>query len=724
MSTSTSIPQQAGPSVVAHVVVVGFHAQLGNRIEFAYPRLRGDPILRSPRIWDTSDISAEAASPTIVRRATPTHQHKFDTPQKDSDSDVPASPVSDWGVLPEEWAFLPFMAMPDGVHDHDHDLVFFTLPPDVHCVACFRQVDADAAKTHSAASGRSYENSVAARGSVQKSIVLLCRRPLFGVLAERLIPAVRAYFDQADFANTDVLASLFHSLNVSLSRPSLANSDTLFHGLDLRSLIRRLGPQTLAVLKLIMLECRVIIYSQPVSHASNAAIALASIFPGALDAIAPSLRPLDNEKPELAKLGLPLSLFGPSDRIILQPYAPLPLVSDLIPNFSARGCLIATSHNVGLLLSNTAAVAARKAATARRTSNIGVSPLDVIARVPLPSETTPLAIPDGPPNPSANVTPEFGVPSNGDGAAAPSPSARRMSGLRTASPSRGRGGVPVVDALVNMANGKVSVSALLEPICRITRQERRFMRDLMVAANSSSGSTSSSGTTGPFIGSDDYIRGRLRDYLAQFLRSVATVPGVIGGPIGAETWSAELVEAFQLSGFEAYNEQFVKAWLTTRNGAQWARRCDGSVACMTGPPAPELEESFEDALPSVERVAAGLSGLRQNVAEFGRFSSAVSAKAAEGLSSFFKRIELEVAKMDSAVEAATGVGAFGARPRGTVITSRPEPQEGRASDKEVSASGMNGAGVEAKPAVASSNKSVERPALDAESDGDLSDAQR
>ncbi|PXF43864.1 Late secretory pathway protein AVL9-like [Gracilariopsis chorda] len=619
--------QPSEGSVVAHVVVVGFHAQLGHRIEFAYPRLRGTPILRSPKISDTSDISADV-SPTISRRLSTEFLKDL----------KPLDNSANWGTLPPEWALMPLMALPDGVHDHHEDLVFFTLPPEVHCVSCFRQVAAVDAKTHSASAGTAYEQGVAARGSVQKSVVLLCRRPLFGVLADRLEPAVRAYFDQADFARTDVLLSLYHSLNVSLSRPSLNRADTLFHGLDLRAIIRRLGPQTLAVLKLIMLERRVIVYSQPVHHASNAVIALASVFPGALDSISPTYPPL--EIVDKYGVGFPLSLFAPKGRVVLQPHAPLPLISELIPNNVSNACLLGTSHNVGLLLSSTAASAARRAAAARKSASASAErPLEITQ-----SHSAPVRMVTPDRNRSStslahsrpSISPFTPVLSNNSNTAESSALADRASG-----------GVPIVDALVNLSSGKVSVSGVLEPLCRITRQERRFMRDLMVSAASSSASVSASGSTGRFIGSDDYIRERLREYLTKFLRSVAAVSGVRGGPVVGETYSAEMVNDFDLSKFEPYNTQFAHAWMTTRNAGVWSRSCPVQPPGFVPPPKPEVDESLiDEPLIPVDKVAAGWSGLRQNVAEFGRFSSFVSSKAAEGISSLFKRLEQEVGRMD------------------------------------------------------------------------------
>lgn len=724
-------------SIVAHVVVVGFHAQLGNRIEFAYPRLRGDPVLRSPKVTDTSDISSDSTTPTLSHQRQRIRDiHSFavssvHTAQSSSPSIPPQRPpppsqtnraddyskpvlqtsklapatstntlpsplssnsdVHTWGILPDEWTFLPFMALPDGAHDQAQDVVFFTLPPDVHCVSHFRQVHAHSAKTHSAsATTGSYERSVASRGSVQKSVVLLCRRPLFGALADRLIPAVRAYFEQADFADTHVLSSLYHSLNLSLStRPSLSSSpDTLFHGLDLRSLVRRLGPQLIAVIKLVLLERRVVIYSQPVRHASNAVVALASVFPGSLDTVAPTMRPLDVRQGDRAA-GLPLALFGQMDRVVLQPYAPLPLVSQLVPNNSKMGCLIGTSHNVGLLLSSTAAAHTRKAAAlrekiangeivpsseeeedddvvlskGRRRRENGKYDVSVAVKETVQEAMTGVVGPtkrqqqrmqqssSNPEQRSSHGRPPAPRPvqtTSLPGGSVSSKIATSTQLSRTMPPPGG--GVPIVDALVNLSTGRVSVSAALEPLCRVTAPERQLMRDLVVAASRTGASVSaaSGGSTGPFIGSDDYIRSRLRQYIVRLLQSMSSVPGMLGGPVGGETWSVEMAADFNLSPLHDYNEQFVRRWVTTANAAQWARACTNPPSIsVVPPPKPEVEPGLADE--TADRVAAGLSGLRRNVADIGRFSSIVSAKAAEGIAGIFKRIELEVAKMDTAV---------------------------------------------------------------------------
>uniref|UniRef100_A0A7S2ZDL5 AVL9/DENND6 domain-containing protein n=1 Tax=Rhodosorus marinus TaxID=101924 RepID=A0A7S2ZDL5_9RHOD len=327
MDKAGGIGQAFDGHLVGHVVVVGFHAQLGSQIEFSYPSLRGSPELRTPGLSDSQDVAGDP----VGRRATYASQ-----------------PRGDWGQLPEEWSFLPHLALPDGAHESEDDTVYFCLPRNIHCVACFRQTNAREAMTIDAGGGSEEDERIASRGSVQKSVVLMCKRPIYGILGERLGGVVRAYFDQGDFARTDVLAELFHSVNKSLSKPYWNNFSVLVHGLDLRTLVVTLKGDLLRVLKLILLEKRVVLVSQPVRAACNAVACLASVFPAAFDRMSPNEEALDSNIEDQA-IGLPLEILSERDNIIFQPYAHLPLINNLLLE-SSKGCVLGTSRNCGVFL--------------------------------------------------------------------------------------------------------------------------------------------------------------------------------------------------------------------------------------------------------------------------------------------------------------------------------------------------------------------------------------
>lgn len=487
---------------------------------------------------------------------------------------------------------------------------------------------------------------------------------------------MRRYFEQADFARTDALTDLFHKLNVSLSDPRIRMRSTLWHGVLLRELLLTVGPQTLAVVKLLLLEKRAVFYSQPVARASEAVVALASLLPGALDSIAPALSPID-VSPDDAEYALPLALFGSRDRVSFQPYAPLPVVSDLLRERGTNGgCLIGASHNVGVLLASTAANAARKgAATAAAATASKVRAGAAAADTSLPllhdSASLPaLGLSSGVRGANSVRDKEVGVVVKNGDASGPAtqrsdmlplensaPPPRAVSARRDEGSASNANRLPVVDALVNMTTGKVSVSSAIEPICRITRQERRLMKDLMVAASAplpafaTRCSRRDDDEDDAEPTSEDYIRARIREYLLCLLGSIADVPGVLGGPRGGETWSAELASHLDTSSLAEYNPLFVRAWLQTRNAAFWARRCEPRAAFHRPVPLPELHASLMDeALLPVERVTAGLNGLRQNVA-------LASSRAAEGLSSLFSQLEGQMVRLSSPAR-----GASAARP--------------------------------------------------------------
>lgn len=695
MATAPSPPDTAG-GLVAHLVIVGFHAKLGNRIEFAYPRLVGDGVLRPAETTDSLDISADPFSPSSSVRPYVTG---LTPPAAAGDSPFSAETPSpsaggrrgDWGTLPDEWRFLPFMALPDGAHDTSSDVVFFSLGPSVHCVACFRQAEAKGASSLSATRGRGYADGVAARGSVQKSVVLLCRAPLYGALAGALAPAVEAYFDQADFANTNGLAALFHALNRRHSPRSGLPAADPHRGLLLREVVRALGAHALAVLKLVLLERRVVLYATPASAASNAVVALASVFPGAIDA----------HSDEDGLHGLPLELFGPRDRVVLQPYAPLPHMAELLRTPAGQapaGCLVGTSHSVGMLLSSAASAAARGRSKEVPSTEI-LDPRNVAAAFLSPGKPERPRRPRvTPPAPLQEQTPP-GVRRGGDWAdnatgapeAPPRPPSLTRSSSAPSTPASasrlppapplapesppadsGGGRLPVVDALVNLSTGKVSVAGSLEPIVRCTRAERLLVRDLLAVSANLSGDEA-----------DAHVRSRLRLYLRSFLSSVATLPGVVGGPplVSARgfdpCWSSTEASSFHTKPVSGYNEKFVRAWLRTHNAAVWGRRVSPGAARLRPPPPPEmLVHSSSD-----EGAPAFLSPVEDLVAGLGGISSLVS----QGISSFFRGTTAEGAEASVTppvpVATASGNGANGAggrqRSARKAPPTRPHPPQAR-----------------------------------------------
>ncbi|XP_036183279.1 late secretory pathway protein AVL9 homolog isoform X5 [Myotis myotis] len=172
---------------VLHIVVVGFHHKKGCQVEFSYP-----PLIPG----DGHD------SPTI----------------------------------PEEWKYLPFLALPDGAHNYQEDTVFFHLPPrngngaTVYGISCYRQIEAKALKVR---------HADVTRETVQKSVCVLSK------------------------------LELYEHMNSSLGGTSLEGSQ-VYLGLSPRDLV-------------LHFRHKVLFYISPVNKLVGALMTVLSLFPGMIE---------------------------------------------------------------------------------------------------------------------------------------------------------------------------------------------------------------------------------------------------------------------------------------------------------------------------------------------------------------------------------------------------------------------------------------------------------
>ncbi|XP_004677200.1 PREDICTED: late secretory pathway protein AVL9 homolog [Condylura cristata] len=191
---------------VLHIVVVGFHHKKGCQVEFSYPPL------------------------------------------------IPGD-GHDSHTLPEEWKYLPFLALPDGAHNYQEDTVFFHLPPrngngaTIYGISCYRQIEA---------------------------------KPLYGLLQAKLQLITHAYFEEKDFSQISILKELYEHMNSSLGGTSLEGSQ-VYLGLSPRDLVLHFRHKVLILFKLILLEKKVLFYISPVNKLVGALMTVLSLFPGMIE---------------------------------------------------------------------------------------------------------------------------------------------------------------------------------------------------------------------------------------------------------------------------------------------------------------------------------------------------------------------------------------------------------------------------------------------------------
>lgn len=215
---------------ILHVVVIGFHHKKGCQVEYAYP------------------------------------------PFHDGDSVENTE-------CPDEWKHLPTLALPDGAHNFEKDTIYFHMPSrnesskTVFGISCYRQINAENLINKSAD---------ITRGTVQKSVCILSMLPLYGLINAKLELITHAYFDERDFTKVTLLEETFKSLNSSL-RNDLAQGQQIYIGLSARDLILQFKHKIVLLIKLILLEKKIVFLKAPVKSLCTCILSLLSLFPGMLE---------------------------------------------------------------------------------------------------------------------------------------------------------------------------------------------------------------------------------------------------------------------------------------------------------------------------------------------------------------------------------------------------------------------------------------------------------
>ncbi|KAF7348255.1 UDENN domain-containing protein [Mycena sanguinolenta] len=227
---------------------------------------------------------------------------------------------------------LPFLALPDGAHLSAEDYSYFHLVPSgpnpttIYGISCNQQI---------AASALLVKMPDVTRSTVQKAVVVLASKPIFGPIRDKLGVVTTALFHQKDFTETAILDDFGESLEQSL-RTQLTESK-LYMGTNLRELVHTFRQRTLILVKALMLQKRILFYGHPVERLCTYQYSLVSLLPGLLQTLddcgspplaarAPTLsRPTSlktsDRKSMMAYTGLPLDIFGRD--AFFQPYLPL-----------------------------------------------------------------------------------------------------------------------------------------------------------------------------------------------------------------------------------------------------------------------------------------------------------------------------------------------------------------------------------------------------------------
>lgn len=214
-----------------------------------------------------------------------------------------------------------------------------------HCTSCYRQINAEELISKDESVSRTF---------VQKAVVVISKLPLYGEVRAKLQPTTAAFFHQRNFKDTQILQDLYESSNQA-GRQSIKDISQFQTGLNLEQVFRLPNLGVLTLLKAIMLEGRIVIYSHISSRVSSFIYSLLALFPGCSSFRADDSPAVHKSLRFLKQFGLPLHIFAsePSDAaskplfkgMSFYPFFALPEVERLEQD---KGFLLGTTNQLFL----------------------------------------------------------------------------------------------------------------------------------------------------------------------------------------------------------------------------------------------------------------------------------------------------------------------------------------------------------------------------------------
>lgn len=114
---------------------------------------------------------------------------------------------------------------------------------------------------------------------------MISYEPLFGLIKKRLEPTIRAYFSLEDFQDTSLIQFAYQNIEQVVDyQHAVHNLDLaeVLVGTNLRGLFLLLKDRVFQLIKALLLEKRIIVFSLTPSVVSTFLLSLLALLPGAL----------------------------------------------------------------------------------------------------------------------------------------------------------------------------------------------------------------------------------------------------------------------------------------------------------------------------------------------------------------------------------------------------------------------------------------------------------
>lgn len=194
---------------------------------------------------------------------------------------------------------LTFYCLPDGCHLINEDNQFFIIQHFnylLYCVSCYKQTKYSIEDEQ--------ENT---RNCVQKAMCIVSKFPLFGHYYSKLSLTIEAFFSQHTLKDKEIVSQLYQSCrNISFNN---LNKNELYLTFSLRKLLLFTKDKLWLLIKLILLEKKILIFGKRASDVCSFIITLLSIFPGSLLFNLEIGKEIEYFRKSLNMYGLPLKIF-------------------------------------------------------------------------------------------------------------------------------------------------------------------------------------------------------------------------------------------------------------------------------------------------------------------------------------------------------------------------------------------------------------------------------
>jgi len=168
---------------------------------------------------------------------------------------------------------LTYLCIPDGAHFLTSDSTFFLIQNFqklLFGISCYRQL-----KVTKAMKEDDQENT---RDSIQKAMCIVSTLPLFGQMVSKLSVTMLAYFNQDSLKNKTIIGDLY--TNYSKNYLNKIKVDEILENFCLKRLIYFTKDKIFTLIKLIMLEKKILIFSHISNNICSFIFSFLSLFPG------------------------------------------------------------------------------------------------------------------------------------------------------------------------------------------------------------------------------------------------------------------------------------------------------------------------------------------------------------------------------------------------------------------------------------------------------------